>query len=316
MEVCKLLETRLKQLLDRGDFVVTGEIGAPHGADSSIVINRVEMIRDFCDAINVPDNARGVPTMSSSVCSTFVLQAGAEPILHLTTRDRNQIAFQSELYGAYALGVRNLLIMAGDPTRFGTHPHVKMVNDLDTLEALALAKHLSTGVDSVGDELEGTPEFYLGATINPNDASLENQQRRMKAKFEAGAQFFQTQAIFDPVLLQRFMGQTDNKLNILVGIIPLRDSEMAHFMNDYVPDIQVPDEFIRRLDDSAKGQEEEQAKIQAMKAEGIQIALETIEVIREIDGVNGLHLMGIGWPESIVELVKRANLYPRRKVER
>ena len=249
--------------------------------------------------------------MSSTVCSQFVLQAGAEPILHLTTRDRNQIAFQSELYGAYALGVRNLLIMAGDPTRFGTHPHAKMVNDLDTIEALALAKHLSTGVDSVGDELEGTPEFYLGATVNPNDTSLEDQHRRMKAKSEAGAQFFQTQAIFDPTLLKKFMAQIDNELNVLVGIIPLRDSEMAQFMNDFVPGIQVPDEFIRRLDDAALAHDEEEAKIEAMKSEGIQIALETIEVVREIDGVDGLHLMGVGWSESIVELVNQAGLYPR-----
>jgi len=303
-------------LLDTGEFVVTGEIGAPHGADASLLVDRVEMIKEFCDAINIPDNARGVPTMSCTVCSQYVLQAEAEPILHLTTRDRNQIAFQSELYGAYALGVRNLLIIAGDPTRFGTHPHAKMVSDLDTLEALALAKHLSTGVDSVGDELEGTPEFYLGATINPNDVLIETQSRRMKAKCEAGAEFFQTQAIFDTALLKDFMKHINNELNILVGIIPLRDSEMAQFMNDFVPGIQVPDEFIRRLDTAASGHDTEEAEIQAMKSEGIQIALETIEVIREIDGVNGLHLMGVGWPESIVELVKRAGLYPRPKVER
>jgi len=279
-------------------------------------VNRVDTIRDFCDAINVPDNARGVPTMSSTVCSQFVLQAGAEPILHLTTRDRNQIALQSELYGAHAVGVRNILIMAGDPTRFGTHPHAKMVNDLDTLEALALAQHLSTGVDSVGDELEGTPEFYLGATVNPNDASMEEQLRRMNQKHGAGAQFFQTQAIFDPTRLKKFMTKVDIKLKILVGIIPLRDSEIAHFMNDFVPDIQVPNQLIRRLDAAAAVYEEEDAKIDAMKAEGIQIALETIEIVREIDGVNGLHLMGVGWPESIVELVKRAGLHPRPKVER
>jgi methylenetetrahydrofolate reductase (NADPH) len=274
------------------------------------------MIREFCDAINIPDNARGVPTMSSTVCSQYVLQAGAEPIMHLTMRDRNQIAFQSELYGAYALGVRNILIMAGDPTRFGTHPHAKMVNDLDTIEALSLVQHLSSGVDSVGDELEGIPEFYLGATVNPNDTKLEEQHRRMKAKSKAGAEFFQTQAIFDPTLLKKFMTQIDNELNVLVGIIPLRDSEMALFMNDFVPGIHVPDEFIRRLDDTASSYEKEEAKIEAMKSEGIQIALETIEIVREIDGVNGLHLMGVGWPESIVELVKRTGLYPRPKAER
>lgn len=315
MEIWELHETQLKQLLDRGEFVVTGEIGAPHGADSSLVVERVEIIRDFCDAINVPDNARGVPTMSSTVCSKFILQAGGEPILHLTTRDRNQIAFQSELYGAFALGVRNILIMAGDHTRFGTHPHAKVVNDLDTLEAIAMAEHLASGVDSVGDELEGIPQFYIGATVNPNDA-LEGQINRMKKKHAAGAQFFQTQAIFDTTSLTKFMSEIDSDLNILVGIIPLRDSEMAQFMNDFVPGIQVPDEFIRRLDDAASSHEGEEPKIESMKAEGIQIALETIEVVQKINGVNGLHLMGVGWPDSIVEIVEKSGLYPRPKKER
>ena len=130
-------------MIDNGDFVVTCEIGAPKGSDSTLLIERIEMVQNHCDAINVPDNARGAPAMSSTVCANYVLQSGAEPVLHLTTRDRNQIAIQSELYGAYALGVRNILFMAGDHTRFGTHPHAKMVNDLDTLEALALAQHIS-----------------------------------------------------------------------------------------------------------------------------------------------------------------------------
>ncbi|MHA1949737.1 MAG: methylenetetrahydrofolate reductase [Candidatus Thorarchaeota archaeon] len=309
-------ETHLKQLLDRGDFAVTCEIGAPHGADSSLLIERIEIVRNYCDAINVPDNARGVPAMSSTVCAQYVLQARAEPVLHLTTRDRNLISLQSELYGAYALGVRNILLMAGDHTRFGTHPHAKMVNDLNTLEALGLAQHLATGFDSVGDELEGTPEFYLGATVNPNDHSMDDQIRRMQKKHDAGAQFFQTQAIFDTAQLMRFMKNIDADINVLVGVIPLRDSEMAQFMNDYVPGVHVSVELIKRFEDVSASHSDEETKIEAMKAEGIQIALETIEVVREIDGVDGLHLMGVGWAESIVELVKLAGLHPRPKTKR
>ncbi len=302
-------------MLDRGDFVVTAEIGAPHGADSALLIERVEMVRNFCDAINLPDNARCVPTMNSTICAHYVLQAGVEPILHLTTRDRNQIAIQSELYGAYAIGVRNVLFMAGDHARFGSHPDAKMVYDLDTNGALTLAKHLSSGVDNAGDELEGIPEFYLGATINPNDDPMKEHVVRLEKKRKAGAQFFQTQAIFGPSRLENFMRFVDSDLKILAGIIPLRDSEMAGFMNEFVPGIQIPDDFIKRLDEVGSGLDEE-ASIEAMKAEGIQIALETIEVVRNIDGINGLHLMGVGWTESVVELVKGAGLYPRPKVQR
>ena len=302
-------------MLERGEFVVTGEIGAPHGSDSNLVNERVETVRNYCDAINVPDNARGVPTMSSLVCAQYVFQAGVEPILHLTTRDRNQIAIQSELSGAFALGVRNILFMSGDHVRFGSHPDAKMVNDLDILEALSLAKHLSRGVDYAGDELEGTPEFYIGATINPNDDPMEEHVDRVEKKREAGAQFFQTQAIFEASRLEDFMSLVSVDLKVLAGIIPLRDSEMAEFMNEFVPGIHIPEDVIKRLYDSGRGFDEE-VRIDMIKAEGIQIALETIKEVRKIDGINGLHLMGVGWTESIVELVKGAGLYPRPDRER
>ena len=315
MEIYELQDTRLKHLLDRGEFVVTGEIGAPHGADATLLIERVDIVREFCDAINVPDNARGVPTMSSTVCAQYVLQAGAEPVLHITTRDRNRIAIQSDLYGAFALGVRNILFMSGDHPRFGSHPDAKMVYDLDTLESLSMAKHLSSGLDYAGDELEGIPEFFLGATINPNDDPIDEHVQRTQKKREAGAQFFQTQAIFDPSRLEDFMNRVDSDFIVLAGVIPLRDSEMAKFMNTFVPGIQVPDKFIKRLDDAGRGLNEDACMV-AMKAEGIQIALETIDLIRGIDGINGLHLMGVGWPESIVAIVKGSGLYPRPKGER
>ena len=272
------------------------------------------MVREFCDAINIPDNARGVPTMSSSICAQFAIQHGAEPVLHMTTRDRNQLAIQSELYGAYAIGVRNVLFIAGDHTQFGSHPYTKMVNDLDTMKVLSLTKRLSTGVDFAGDVLEGIPDFYLGATINPYDGPLDEVIERTLRKRDAGAQFFQTQAIFNPSRLKEFMSHVDSDLKVLAGIIPLRNSVMAEFMNEFVPGIHVPHEFIKRLKEAGSGLDEE-ASMDAMKAEGIQIALETIDIVRKIDGINGLHLMGVGWTESIIELVKRTGLYPRPKLE-
>jgi 5,10-methylenetetrahydrofolate reductase len=298
-------------LLDKGDFVVTAEIGAPHGSDFNLLIERTEMVRDYCDAINVPDNARGVPTMSCSVCAHYVLQNGAEPIMHLTTRDRNRISIQSELYGAHALGIRNILFVAGDHVRYGSHPEAKAVYDLTTIEALSLAIKLRQGFDWVGEELEGIPEFYLGATFNPNDPALEDHVLQTEKKQEAGAEFFQTQAIFEPDRLKEFIDLASGlKLKVLAGIIPLRDAEMAKFMNEQIPEIAIPDETIKRMSDAGADLDEESGIVE-MRKEGIRIALETLEEVRRIKGVNGVHLMGVGWTESIGELTRGANLLPR-----
>ena len=298
-------------MLDKGEFVVTAEIGAPHGSDSNLIVERTEMVRDYCDAINVPDNARGVPTMSSTICAHYVLQTSAEPIMHLTTRDRNRISLQSELYGAYAVGIRNVLFVSGDHVRYGSHPDAKVVYDLDTINALALASNLREGTDFAGDELEGVPEFYLGATFNPNGSSIEEHVFQTERKQEAGAQFFQTQAIFEPDRLKDFMELASGlHLKVLAGIIPLRDVEMAEFMNTQIPEITIPDEIIKRIGDAGKGLDEE-AGSEEMRKEGIRVALETIEGVRRIKGINGVHLMGVGWTESIVELAQGANLLPR-----
>ncbi|MFW9797853.1 MAG: methylenetetrahydrofolate reductase [Candidatus Thorarchaeota archaeon] len=308
-----MTETRLKRLLNNGEFVVTAEIGAPHGADSTLLVERTEMVRDYCDAINVPDNARGVPTMSSTVCAHYVLQTGAEPIMHLTTRDRNRLSIQSELYGAFALGIRNVLFIAGDHAQFGTHPDAKVVYDLDTISALQLTANLREGFDFAGEELQGVPEFFIGATFNPSASSFDEQIQLTEKKLNAGAQFFQTQAIFETENLKDFMRQTsDLDLKVLAGIIPLKDSEMANFMHTQIPEISIPSEIIKRIENAGKGLDEEES-LASMQREGIRIALETIENVRKINGINGVHLMGVGWTESIVELVRGAKLFPRPK---
>jgi 5,10-methylenetetrahydrofolate reductase len=300
-------------VLNKGEFVVTAEIGVPHGSDFNIIIERTKMIREYCDAINIPDNPRGVPTMSSTVCAHFVLQTGAEPIMHLTTRDRNRISIQSELYGAYAIGVRNVLVILGDHPRHGSHPEAKAVYDLDTIKAIRLASRLREGTNLAGDELEGVPDFYVGATFNPNAGSMEEHVLQTEKKQDAGAQFFQTQAIFEPELLKDFMELASGlNLKVLAGIIPLRDFEMVEFMNTQIPEITIPEEIIKRMRVAGRGLDEE-AKIKETQKEGIRIALETIEEVRRIKGIKGVHLMGVGWTESIIELVKSANLFPRPK---
>ena len=251
--------------------------------------------------------------MSSTVCAHHVLQTGAEPIMHLAARDRNRISIQSELYGAYALGVRNVLIVAGDHARHGSHPDAKVVYDLDTIEVIKLVRNLREGTDYAGDELEGIPDFYIGATFSPDGSSNAENLIQTERKKNAGAQFFQTQAIFEPEKLKDFMElASELNLNVLAGIIPLRDLEMAEFMKTQIPGITIPDEIINRMKTAGKGLNEE-ARVEEMQKEGIRIALETIESVRLIKGIHGVHIMGVGWTESIVEIVKGANLLPRPK---
>ncbi len=303
--------TRLQELLQERHFVVTGEIGPPHGADASIITEKTRLLRDYCDAINVTDNVRGIPTMSSMVCSHLILQAGAEPIMQMSARDRNRILIESELYGAYALGIRNVLFITGDHTLLGTHPQTKLVYDVDSIQALGIASHLMTGRDLAGDSLKGTPEFYLGATFNPYADPIELQAWRVEKKHQMGAQFFQTQAVYDVERLKEFMSLINGlDLRVLVGIIPLKGHRMAQFMNERIPGIRIPDRMIVRLKEAGEGLTGEE-KREAVRAVGIEIALETIREVRNIKGVNGIHIMSVGWEEVIPELVKRAGLYPR-----
>ncbi|MFW9956837.1 MAG: methylenetetrahydrofolate reductase [Candidatus Odinarchaeota archaeon] len=302
------------QILESGSFAVTCEIGCPRGADKAIVLKRTHLVSDYCDAINIADNALGIPSMSSTACARFVLDAGAEPIMHLTTRDRNSISIESELYGAYALGVRNVLFITGDDVLLGSHPYAKTVYDLDSTQALKLANHLMSGTNLLNEPLEGIPKFFLGSTFNPNATPLEIQVQRAEKKRDAGARFFQTQAIFETTRLEAFMDLAkDLELRVLAGVIPLKGPKRASFMKNNVPGINVPEELILRLEDAGKGLKDDEM-LEAMRAEGLLIAVETIKAIRRIKGIQGVHLMGVGWEESIPALVKSAGLYPRPKV--
>jgi methylenetetrahydrofolate reductase (NADPH) len=312
-EIQILVQTHLSRLLEDNRFVVTAEVGPPHGADEQLLIDRVLHVKDYCDALNLTDNVRGIPTMSSMVCSHFVRDCGIEPVMQMSARDRNRILFESELYGAYALGIRNICFMTGDHSLLGSHPEAKMVYDLDSIQALQLASHLMSGKDLAGDTLEGTPHFYLGATFNPYADPLELQSWRVNKKHKAGARFFQTQAIYGVSRFERFMNRLDvDAIKTLAGIIPLKGPRMARFMNRKIPGIKIPETMIQRLVDAGDGLSGKE-KRGVVRSEGIRIALETIEKVRAIDGVDGIHIMGVGWEESIPTLVKEAGLYPRPK---
>lgn len=306
-----MTKSHLRTILNSGDFVVSGEITPPHGSDKNLLLERLSLVKGYCDAINVTDNVRGIPTLSSLVATYLIKQTGQEPVMQMSARDRNRILFESELYGAHALEIPNVLFVTGDHSTLGSHPQTKMVYDVDSIQALALAKHLMTGHDFAGDELEGTPQFYLGSTFNPYADPMEMQVLRTHKKQEAGAEFFQTQAIFDPGRFRDFIKELGTiKAKILGGIIPLKGPRMARFMNRRIPGIKIPESMIERLEQAGEGLKGKE-KIKSVRGEGLSIALETIEAIKKTQGVDGIHIMGIGWEESIPELVERSDLYPR-----
>ncbi len=303
----------MEYLFEENKFIVTAEIRPPKGVDYQILIERIRIVKDYCDAINITDNVRAIPMMSSLACAHFVIEENAEPIMQMTSRDRNRIMFQSDLYGAYALGVRNVVFMRGDDPSLGTHPNAKGVYDLDTSQAISLAVHLEEGADLAGDELEGSPSFFIGSTFNPFKEPQHEELAKIERKRDAGAQFFQTQAVFDLDRFQDFMGSVQQLgIRTLAGIIPLRSPETAEFMDSNVEGICIPQEYIARLKDAADGLDEADAS-KAYEEEGLKIALELIEAVKRVQGVCGIHIMGVAWTESVRQIVRAAALYPRPK---
>jgi 5,10-methylenetetrahydrofolate reductase len=247
--------------------------------------------------------------MSSVVASHFILEEGVEPIMQVCLRDKNRISIQSDLYGAYALGIRNILFITGDHSMYGLHPEAKSVFDIDSIQALDLASLLCEGYNILGEDVEGSPDFYLGATFNPNFTSTDHVERTER-KAKAGARFFQTQCIFDASVLEKFMSSIEHlNIPVLAGIVPLQSPEMAVFMDEHVPEVDVPPDFIKQLEEASDAAEPD-GKLQATRTVGLQIALDTIMELRQLD-IQGLHIMGVNWEESVVEIVKRLDLLPR-----
>ncbi|MFW9849353.1 MAG: methylenetetrahydrofolate reductase [Candidatus Thorarchaeota archaeon] len=306
-----MYRSHLEKLLSEGEFVVTAEVTVPRGPDSNLLIERIRILKDHCDAINVTDNPRGIPRMNNLVSAFFVLREGVEPILQMTGRDRNRIALQSDLYGAYAIGIRNILFVTGDHVLFGNQPHTKMVFDVDSTQALDLTQLLMDGYDLSGEELIEPPIFLPGATFNPNTSDFSMLKERIIQKQKAGAEFFQTQAIYDVRQFRELIAEiVDENLRIIAGIVPLRSSEMAETMNEKVPGIKIPNTMIDRIKNAEDGLQDEEREL-AAKQVGLEIAQETIEDVKRLRGVSGVHIMGIGWEESVPYLVHELGLDPR-----
>lgn len=294
-------ESSFKNALLKGKFVITCEIGPPKGAEDEEIRNTAEILRGLADGVNVTDLQSSVMRLGSMTTCHILKEMGLDPIYQVTCRDRNRLALQSDIISAYVLGIRNILALTGDYTTTGDHPQAEPVFDLDSVQLLYTIKRLEEGYDLSGKELTEKPSFFKGAVVNPGgntEAALELQFIKMQKKIEMGAQFFQTQAIFDVDVFKRFMERTlklNIKTPILAGIILLKSEKMANYMNKFVPGVFVPDEIIKRMagtDDKA--------------SMCIEIATELINQVKPYCA--GVHIQALGWEKHIPTVIKNIAL--------
>ena len=300
--------SNLERVLEAGHFAVTAECGPPRGADPEVVLKKAELVKGNVDACNVTDNQTSVVRMSSVAGCMLVKQSGTEPLLQMVVRDRNRIALQSDLLGASALGIRNLLCLSGDHQKFGDDPQAKNVFDIDSIQLIHLVKTMrDEGLFPSGEKLEGAPKFFIGCAVNPFADPFEIRVPRLRLKVDAGADFVQTQCIYNMDKFKRYMEETcrqglHERVKILAGVTPLKSAGMAKFMNRMVAGIEIPDEIIKRIADEPK---EKQA------AKGIEICIEQIQEVKEMEGIAGVHVMAIEWEEKLNEIIGGAGLLPR-----
>jgi len=305
-------DSRLEKILERGEFAVTSECGPPRGADPEVIRKKGELIKAAVDAINVTDNQTSVVRMSSFSSCIILKQMGIDPVLQMVTRDRNRIALQSDILGASALGINNILCLSGDHQKFGDHPTAKNVYDMDSIQLIQTVKRMrDEGKFLGGEELKGVPRLFIGAVENPFADPFEFRVVRLAKKVAAGVQFIQTQCIFNLERFHTWMEQVRDrglheKVHILGGVTPIKSLGMANYMKKEVPGMDVPDELIARI----KGVDKEKRA-----EEGIKICVETIQQLKVIEGVHGVHIMAIEWEEMVPRIAEEAGLLPRPQIK-
>lgn len=326
-----LVGSNLEKMLRAGHFVVTGELGPPQSADPAVIHEKTALLKGYVDAVNITDNQTAIVRMSSIGAGALVLQDGLEPVIQMTCRDRNRLAIQADLLGASALGLRNLLCLTGDHQIFGNHPTAKNVYDLDSLQMVEMVSDMrDKAIFQCGDEFKGqTADFLVGAAAAPFADPIPFRPLRLAKKVKAGANFIQTQLIYDIDAFAAYMEKVremglHEETFILAGVGPLKSPGMAKYMKNNVPGILVPDKVIDRMTEAGKewagkkaadlSPEEKKARSKAWKTEGIQVCIDLIKEIQEIDGVAGVHLMAIEWEEAVKPIVEGAGLYPRPEV--
>ena len=286
-----------KEKINTGKFLVTSEIGPPKGIETHQLLEDAELIRGRVDGINVTDLQSSVMRLGSLVVCSLLKQKGFEPIFQVTCRDRNRLALQSDILSAAALGIENLLILTGDHPTLGDHPEAKPVFDLDSVQLLQVVKKLQEGLDMKGNKLEGAaPKFCLGAVVNPGADPIEPQIIKMEKKIEAGAEFFQTQAVYDIKTFENFLSKIKHlKATILAGIVLLKSAGMARYMNKNVAGVFVPDNFIKEMEETKD-----------KSAKSIEIAARLIKDLKPM--CEGMHIMPIGWDKKVPLVLDAAGL--------
>jgi len=298
--------TNLEKVLESGRFAVTAEAGPPRGAVPGVILRKGELLKPFCDALNVTDNQTAIVRMSSLSGCVLLKQLGIDPVMQMVCRDRNRIAIQSDVLGAVALGIGNILCLSGDYQSFGDHPTAKSVFDLDSIQLIRVLSQMRDEKKFLsGEKVSGEVPLFIGAVENPYADPFEYRVLRLARKVKAGADFIQTQAVFDVSKFAKWMEMVtdrglDKEVHVLAGVIPIRSVGMARHMRDNVPGVCVPDEIVTRMEDAKD-----------TKEEGVKICLEIIEQIEDIRGVHGIHIMAVAWEEIVPTIVERAELLPR-----
>lgn len=288
--------TAFNTALKSKEFVVTSELNPPKGTDLMKLYELADSLRDCVDAFNLTDSHNARMSIAPMVVAHMLRDRGIESIVQVTSRDRNRIALQADLLGAAVLGVNNIVAMGGDPPSCGDHPEAKPVFDVYAATIIEAARALENGTDLAGNALNGAPKFCVGAVVNPGATNITDELKRMEQKIEAGADFFQTQAIFEPEGFEKFAKQVKSfNVPILAGIIPLKSAKMAAYLNANVPGVHVPDALIREIDDAVD-----------MDDASITIAARTIKTLKSL--CQGIHIMPIGRERLVARMLDEAGV--------
>jgi methylenetetrahydrofolate reductase (NADPH) len=299
--------SNLEKVLEKGLFAVTAELGPPKGNDVTVIEKKAKLLKGYVDAINVTDNQTAIVRMSSIAACSLLVRMELDPVMQMVTRDRNRIAMQSDIFGASALGVKNMLCLSGDHQSFGNQVDAKNVFDLDSIQFIDCVRTLRDEKTILGgdDEVEGEIKMFIGAAANPFGDPFEFRVVRLAKKVSAGVDFIQTQCIYDMPRFKEWMKMVRDrglheKVHILAGVTPLKSGGMARYMARNVSGISIPEELIDRM-----------VKAEKPAEEGIKLCVAQIQELREIEGVHGVHIMAIEWEHRVAEIVEMAGLLPR-----
>jgi 5,10-methylenetetrahydrofolate reductase len=304
--------SNLEKMFAAGHFAVTGECGPPKSADANVVAEKAKSLASVTDAVNITDNQTAVVRICSMAAGYVALQNGCEPIMQMTCRDRNRLAIQADILGAAALGIKNILCLTGDHVSFGNHPQARGVHDIDSVQLIRMFKDMRDEKRfQCGEEMAVEPRLFIGCAENPFGDPFDYRALRLKKKIEAGADFVQTQCIFNIPKFKKWMEAVramglHQEIRIMAGITPIKGAGMARYMQKFVPGIDVPQEIVERIAAKEKGAPQQE--------EGKKLGAEMIRELAEVEGVAGVHIMAVEWESAVPEIAEMAGLLPRPSV--